>query len=90
MVRSDAGRGRLGAKLMRYDLDVDMASYRRLMHDAWLLWRVVMDDYELRNDPGKPARHLPDPARGGQRVTAPLLGRHRLAAVIQAAGAWRL
>lgn len=60
MLRRDAHMGRGGIPLMRYDLDVDEASYRRLVSASWLLWRVAMDDYEMRHDPDKPKRRLQD------------------------------
>ena len=53
-------RARLGAKLMRRDLDVDDDAWRRLMRGAWLLWRVAMDDHEMRHDPNKPKKRLED------------------------------
>ena len=39
---------------------VDEASYRRLVRGVWLIWRVAMDDYELRHDPDKPKPRLQD------------------------------
>ena len=56
----EARHKRTHIKLMRYDLDVDEDSLRRLVSAAWLLWRVAMDDYEMRHDPDKPKRRLQD------------------------------
>lgn len=54
-VRKYKGRDdRTGIPLMRRDLPVNEASYRRLVSAAWLLWRVAMDDYEMRHKPYKP------------------------------------
>ena len=53
--RKDRARHhRTHVKLMRRDLKVDKDSLRRLVSAAWLLWRVAMDDYEMRHKPYKP------------------------------------
>ena len=58
--RKDPAHDRTHVKLMRYDLDVDKDSLRWLVRRAWLLWRVAMDDYEMRHDPDKPKPRLSD------------------------------
>ena len=59
--RKDRARHhRTHVKLMRRDLKVDKDSLRRLVSAAWLLWRVAMDDYEMRHDPDKPKKRLED------------------------------
>ncbi len=42
----------------RKDFEIDDDSWLRLMSAAWLVWRVAMDDHEMRHDPGKPKRLL--------------------------------
>ncbi len=45
---------------MRKDITVSDEKWRRLMGGAWLVWRVAMDDHEMRYDPNKPKRLLED------------------------------
>lgn len=59
--RKDRARhDRRGVKQRCYDLEIDADAKRRLMRAAWLLWRVAMDDHEMRYDPNKPSKRLED------------------------------
>ena len=51
-------RIRLGAKLMRRDLDVDDDSLQRLMGAAQMLWGAAMDDHYTRHKLDKASRPL--------------------------------